>query len=145
MSELVFSTFGAVKEIDASRVTVPADRAADFARAATYFSAHTNRHSLAVTMTTAAEARLLASQVRQWAEDHGMSSNPTRNVAPKFSAWTETPDGQTGEGKPRTQADHAAWVKAQGARFDGCTVTFRITKRKSDASRNGQVVTTSTK
>ena len=74
-----FTTFGAVKINDNSRVRIPADRAADFARAATYFSAHTNRHTLTVTMGTEANAKLLAKQLSQWATDHNLSTSPKRD------------------------------------------------------------------
>jgi hypothetical protein len=75
-----FSTFGSVKINDGSRVDIPAERAADFARAATYFSSHSNRFTLTITMPTEAEAKLLAKQLRQWAEDHGLTCAPKREV-----------------------------------------------------------------
>jgi hypothetical protein len=74
-----FTTFGAVKVNDNSRVTIPADRAADFARAATYFSGHSNRHTLSVTMPDEPAAKLLARQLRQYGEDHGLSTSPKRD------------------------------------------------------------------
>jgi hypothetical protein len=74
-----FTTFGAVKVNDNSRVAIPADRAADFARAVTYFSHHTNRHTMTVSMPTEADAKLLARQISQYAGDHNMSASPKRD------------------------------------------------------------------
>lgn len=79
MSELTFTTFGAVTEVDSGRVNIPDDRRADFQRAAAYFSAHTNRARLAVAMPNEGDAKLLAKQIKQWAEDTGRSASVKRD------------------------------------------------------------------
>lgn len=78
-SSLVFSTFGKVTVRDNSKVTVPADRAKDFGRAATYFSAHTNRHTLTVELGTTDAAKLFVKQLNSYAEDHNLSTSPKRD------------------------------------------------------------------
>lgn len=79
MSELQFTTFGAVTEIDSGRVTIPDDRRSDFRNAAAYFSAHTNRARLSVAMADESEAKLLAKQIKQWADDTGRSASVKRD------------------------------------------------------------------
>lgn len=77
-SQLVFSTFGKVTVRDNSKVTVPEDRARDFANAASYFSHHTNRHTLTVEMDTTDAAKLFVKQINSYAEDHNLSTSPKR-------------------------------------------------------------------
>jgi len=72
-----FSTFAAT-ETNNSTVTIPDDRRADFAAAASYFSANTNRHTLTAPLPDEPAAKLFAKQLRQWATEHNMSTSPVR-------------------------------------------------------------------
>jgi hypothetical protein len=99
-SELVFSTFGKVTVRDNSKVKVPADRAADFARAATYFSSHTNRHTLTVELDTTDAAKLFAKQLNSYADDHNLSTSPKREertVTFRFAAKRDASKPANGE------------------------------------------------
>lgn len=93
-----FSTFAAT-ENNGSVVEIPADRAADFANAATYFSGKTNRHTLTANLPTEGEAKTFARQARQYANSHGMSTSPVRSGNSVTFRFARTRDGGTAAGE----------------------------------------------
>lgn len=95
-TQLLFSSFGSVTINDASQVTVPADRARDFANAATYFSKHTNRHTMTVDLGSTDAAKLFAKQVNSYGRSHKLSTSPKRDetkVTFRFAAKREASNG----------------------------------------------------
>ena len=136
-----FSAFGAVKVL-ATTTAVPvaltdAERK-QFADAAAYFSAHTNRHTLSVDFASDEDAKKFRNKVNAYADMANLTAGFPKHVA---GHWTEEKtDPATGK-----ITSPKKWIEDNGLPRTwnvGTNVTFRFAKKRDTSKANGPVTVT---